>query len=66
MENKFIISSFLGACRKPQFQKHWMMAETWSDVIAHYFRLPSEERYNCKYLRKEMLLAIIKAVVLAR
>jgi len=50
MENKFIISSFLGACRKPQFQKHWMTAETWCDVIAHHFKLSPEVKYNGKQL----------------
>ena len=50
MENKFITTSFLDACRKPQFQNRWMTAETWCDVIAHHFKLPPETIYNGKQL----------------
>ena len=33
MENKFITTNFLDACREPQFQNRWMTAETWCDVV---------------------------------
>ena len=50
-DNKLIISSFLDTCRMPQFQKHWMTAETWLDIIAYHFKLPPEVNYNVKQLK---------------
>jgi hypothetical protein len=50
MENKFITSHFLEACRNPQFHHCWMMAETWIELTTAHYNLPSEVQYTSKTL----------------
>ena len=49
---KYIVASFLEACRNEQFHHRWMTADTWLDLIFHHSKVDLSLRYSGKDLVK--------------
>ena len=56
MENKYFISAFIEAAKNPMFQHRWMPAETWAELVNHYYKPP----INLLLDSKQLLTAIAR------
>ena len=50
MENKYFISAFIEAAKNPMFQHRWMPAETWAELVNHYYKPPINLLLDSKHL----------------
>ena len=57
MENKYFISAYIEAAKNPMFQHRWMPAETWAELVNHYYKPP----INLLLDSKQLLTAIARS-----
>ena len=53
-ENNTILNAFLELCQKPQFQKQWINADVWVEVIKSHSRISPSilEGLDCNKLKQ--------------
>ena len=56
ISNHYIVASFLKACCNVEFHHHWMMGDTWSDLIYHRYMVNPALKYSGKDLVQALSL----------